>query len=209
MATMPNKGALPGDNHYRAYIGTPEVYDLMSANQFNIATDAGLREHHKLLDVGCGSLRVGKLFMMYLLPGNYYGLEPNKWLVTDGLSHEIGSNDVLKTRMPGFNHNDQFDLDVFNTQFDFIIAQSVITHTTQDQMKTLITNASKVLKPGGIMLASCHIGSVDWEGTEWHYPGTHGFKKETVNNMAKEVGLSSGFYKFPHPEGCSWYFFQK
>ena len=59
-------GLKPGDAHYRAYVGPPEDYDLIAAMTFNLLTTLGLRQHHSLLDVGCGSLRIGRLLIPYL-----------------------------------------------------------------------------------------------------------------------------------------------
>jgi cyclopropane fatty-acyl-phospholipid synthase-like methyltransferase len=50
----------PGDSHCRAYVGPPEDYDLIAAMTFNLLTTLGLRQHHSLLDVGCGSLHIGR-----------------------------------------------------------------------------------------------------------------------------------------------------
>ena len=48
-----------GDRHYRAYVGPPDEYDLVSAMTFNLLTTSGLRQGHRVLDIGCGSLRLG------------------------------------------------------------------------------------------------------------------------------------------------------
>ena len=71
-------GLKPGDPHYRAYVGPPEDYDLVAAMTFNLLTTLGLRQHHSLLDVGCGSLRIGRLLIPYLNRGKYFGIEPNQ-----------------------------------------------------------------------------------------------------------------------------------
>src|SRR5438132_4114131 len=97
MATASNfdrlgTGLAPGDNHYRAYVGPPQDYDLIAAMTFNLLTSVGLRAHHTLIDVGCGSLRVGRLFIPYLDSGNYIGVEPNRWLVEEALKHELGQD---------------------------------------------------------------------------------------------------------------------
>lgn len=42
----------PGDPHYRAYVGPPQDYDLVSAMCFNLLTSLGLRQHHRVLDIG-------------------------------------------------------------------------------------------------------------------------------------------------------------
>ena len=81
----------------RAHITTPLLSDrpsntiFMGATQFRLLTTLGLKEQHWLFDFGCGSLRVGRLLIPYLLPGRYYGLEPNRWLIEDGIAHELGS----------------------------------------------------------------------------------------------------------------------
>ena len=62
-------GLVPGDPHYRAFVGPPEDYDLVSAMSFGLLTALGLRQHHALLDIGCGSMRVGRLLIPYLNVG--------------------------------------------------------------------------------------------------------------------------------------------
>ena len=69
-------GLKPGDPQYRAYVGPPEDYDLIAAMTFNLLTTLGLRQHHSLLDIGCGSLRIGRLLIPYLNRGKYFGVEP-------------------------------------------------------------------------------------------------------------------------------------
>jgi len=88
----PDRGrnAPPGSHHYRAFVGDTQTYDVFSHMQFSLMTLLGLRETHTLLDVGCGSLRAGKLFLMYLLPDRYFGIEPEEWLVQEGIERELG-----------------------------------------------------------------------------------------------------------------------
>src|SRR5205823_12654151 len=83
-------GLKPGDPQYRAYVGPPEDYDLVAAMTFNLLTTLGLRQHHSLLDIGCGSLRVGLLLIPYLNRGTYFGIVPTEGLVDDGISRALG-----------------------------------------------------------------------------------------------------------------------
>jgi hypothetical protein len=71
-----------GDHEYRAFVGPFEQYDVIGASQFALLYALGLRQHHRLLDVGCGSLRAGRMLIAYLEPGNYAGIEPNTGLST-------------------------------------------------------------------------------------------------------------------------------
>src|SRR6185436_13308722 len=98
-------GLKPGDTHYRAYVGPPEDYDLIAAMTFNLLTTLGLRQHHTLLDVGCGSLRAGRLFIPYLNAGRYIGIDPNRWLVEEGIRHEVGA-DLIRIKQPKLYYGD-------------------------------------------------------------------------------------------------------
>src|SRR4029450_11413927 len=87
-------GLKPGDAHYRAYVGPPEDYDLIAAMTFNLLSTLGLRQYHAVLDIGCGSLRIGRLLIPYLNAGNYTGIEPNKWLIQAGIRQEVGQDQI-------------------------------------------------------------------------------------------------------------------
>ena len=43
--------------------------------QFDYLVRHGLRPEHRMLEIGCGNLRAGRLFIGYLDTGNYYGLD--------------------------------------------------------------------------------------------------------------------------------------
>lgn len=92
--------------------------------QFNLLMSLGLREHHSLLYIGCGSLRGGRLLIMYLLPDRYYGIEPETWLLDEGIAKHLGRG-LMSTSRPVFSNNANFTLTQFNRTFDFLLAQSV------------------------------------------------------------------------------------
>jgi len=77
--------------------------------QFNLLMSLGLREHHSLLYIGCGSLRGGRLFIMYLLPDRYYGIEPETWLLDEGIAKHLGRG-LMSTSRPVFSNNANFTL---------------------------------------------------------------------------------------------------
>src|SRR5215471_7701013 len=132
--------ALPaGARHYTAYVGPPSEYDVMGATQFRLLTTLGLREHHSLLDFGCGSLRAGRLLIPYLLPGRYHGVEPNGWLLDDAIAHELG-RDLIEIKKPKFRHEHDFSAAHFGVQFDFILAQSIFSHAGRDVVATALAS---------------------------------------------------------------------
>lgn len=109
-----------GEADYQAYVGGPGRYDRLSALQFSVLIDAGLRDDHRVCDVGCGSLRLGRLLIPFLKSHRYFGVEPNRWLIEDGFKRELG-REILSIKHPQFRLSD-FSLDGFGEDFHYVIA---------------------------------------------------------------------------------------
>lgn len=188
---------------YRAYVGPKAKYDIMGANQFGLLVENGLREHHSVLDIGCGSLRAGRLFIPYLNPGNYYGIEPNKWLVKTGIKSELGS-DILNIKKPKFIYSDKFDAQSFGVKFDYIIAQSIFTHASLDQISECMKNVSTVMKAKSIFMASFMLGGADYTGSAWVYPSCVKYKLETMKETAEKYEMRCDLANYSHPNTLIW-----
>lgn len=201
-ARLPTKGLgldlKPGDNHYRAYIGPPGDYDLVSAMVFNLLTCLGLRQHHKVLDIGCGSLRSGRLLIPYLNRGNYHGIEPNEWLVKDGIANEIG-NDLVRIKQPSFSFQTSMSDFSKPLALDFAVAQSIFSHTGKDLFEKWLSETSFHLKPTGVLLGTFLTGDEDFEGEGWVYPGCVLFTPETVRSLAEAHGFGFAMLDWFHP----------
>jgi len=197
----------PGGEHYRAYVGPPQDYDLISAMVFNLLTSAGLRQHHRLLDVGCGSLRVGRLLIPYLNAGNYVGVEPNEWLVKDGILNELG-RDLIKIKRPRFSY--KTSLEEFNEslELDFAVAQSIFSHTSAQLTKDWLAQISKHLKDSGAFFATFIQGEEDFDGEGWVYPGCVNFTSDSMAAFAQESGLNFRVLDWRHPRQ-TWAVFYK
>jgi len=193
--------------HYRAFVGPPQQYDFMGATQFRLLCSLGLREHHKMLDFGCGSLRAGRLFIPYLAPGGYFGIEPNAWLIEDAIKRQIGQ-DAIYLKRPTFSNSDAFDAGVFGESFDFIVAQSIFSHAGPGILRKALTSFDKALRPGGICLVTIVEDDCDTpEG--WHYrkitpEGSVRYRPSLFRQIATEVGFK--FVRLPwfHPRQAWW-----
>lgn len=195
-----------GARHYRAFVGPSATYDVVAALQFSLLVALGLREHHTLLDIGCGSLRGGKLFIPYLLPGHYYGIEPEHWLVEEGISRELGQ-DLVRLKQPAFSHDSSFTLSTFGRQFDFILAQSIFSHASKAQIHRCLEEAGRVMYPSSLFVANYAIGEQDYEGDDWIYPGGVTFTPASMSRFGAEHGLTMLPVYWPHPHGLSWFVF--
>jgi len=201
-------GLRPGDKHYRAFIGPPEKYDLVSAMQFNLLTKYGLRETHSLLDIGCGSLRGGRLFIIYLLEGKYFGVEPEKWLVKDGIKYELGKG-IIGFKKPKFLYKTDFDFSQFGEKFDFALAQSIFTHASQSQINTCMKNLALVANNEFKFLASFIEGEQNYDGEEWVYPGCVTYKYDYIKTIIEKYGFLCEKVDDIHPNNHTWLLISK
>jgi SAM-dependent methyltransferase len=197
----------PGDNHYMAFVGPPTQYDFMGATQFRLLCSLGLRSDHFLLDFGCGSLRAGRLFIAYLDEGRYCGVEPNQWLIQDAIENQVGQ-DLIRIKKPRFDHNGNFSVREFGIRFDFILAQSIFSHTASDLLSAALENFGESLKSDGIIAATFVEGGKDYQGEGWVYPDCVTYRPSTLKRIVEEAGLFQVKIPWYHPRQ-TWYLFAK
>lgn len=195
----------PGDHHYRAFVGPVDRYDLIAALQFNLMTMfLGLRDSHTLLDIGCGSLRSGRLFIPFLNKGNYYGIEPERWIVEEGIKNEVGQS-LIEIKTPSFRYESDFSFEQFGQKFDFVMAQSVFSHCPKTSITDCLTKARDCLRDDqSIFVATFVPGDRDYEGEEWVYPDNVNYRTETIEEMIRDCGLWGCATEYYHPSQV-WY----
>jgi SAM-dependent methyltransferase len=192
-------GLKPGDSHYRAYVGPPEDYDLIAAMAFNLLTTLGLRQHHTLLDVGCGSLRIGRLLIPYLNRGKYFGIEPNEWLVREGITRELGEALMQIKRPTFFFSSSPETIAQAKIAFDFALAQSIFSHCGLDLIKKWLRAISRSIAQNGALVATFLIGEEDSPKTGWIYPECVNYRPATLERAAADVNLRFEILDWKHP----------
>jgi SAM-dependent methyltransferase len=198
----------PGSRHYRAYVGYADRYDLIAAMQFNLITALGLRDWHRVLDIGCGSLRLGRLLIPFLRPERYFGIEPEQWLVEEGIRNETGQ-DLLSLKQARISYRDDFQLTTFETTFDFMMAQSIFSHATQRQIEVCLEQVATCLAPDGLLIASFVVGPDDYTGDSWVYPQCVTYTEAAMHRMAEQAGLRCKVIEWPHPNAQTWALFYR
>lgn len=88
---------------------------------------AGCAPHHLVVDYGCGSLWVGEVFMGYLEPGNYIGLDLVDTFYTEGLTRL--PPEFVASSKPSLHVIDDNSLrNVRDRNPDFILSLAVMQH---------------------------------------------------------------------------------
>lgn len=138
---------------HRQLIG--DQWDAIGSLQFEFLVSEGLKPEHKLLDIGCGSLRGGVHFVNYLEPGNYYGSDLNQAFLDAGYDIELAEAGI-QAKLPRDNLTctDSFDLPWPDAIFDFAIAQSVFTHLTFNRIRQCLVRTAPKMRPGGTFFAT-------------------------------------------------------
>jgi SAM-dependent methyltransferase len=191
---------------HRKFVARPGSFDLAAASQFALLALLGLREHHHLLEIGCGSLRAGRLFLVYLEPGRYHAVEPERWLIDAAIDNEIG-RDLVRLKRPVFDHGRDFRFGVFGRKFDFVVAGSVFSHAAPAQIRACLGEAARVLAPDGLFLASWLEGPSDSTNEEWIYPERAAYTAAFLRRAAAEAGLDCVRLDWPYDFGAgeqSW-----
>jgi len=141
-------------HRWRMRAGNHLMYDTIGSTQFAILTlFFGLRERHKLLEIGSGPLRAARFLIPYLDEAHYCGVEPNSESVRLGIEFELGS-EMAKRKKPRFTARDDFGFDEFRERFDYVLSYSVFTHLPPPHIPIMFQNAAKCIHDGSMILAT-------------------------------------------------------
>ena len=134
---------------------------------FEVLLHEGLSPSSRVLDVGCGALRLGYWLMRFLDPGCYFGIEPQQDMLRIGLD-ELVEPDVVERADAHFSANDDFDFSVFGESFDFVVARSIWTHASKPQISSMLASFAHTSAPGGVFLTSYYPAGLFFKaGHRW------------------------------------------
>jgi cyclopropane fatty-acyl-phospholipid synthase-like methyltransferase len=183
--------------NYKSFVGPEESYDAHGKTVFDLLIEEGLEPSHNLLDIGCGSVRLGKHLIPFLDCKKYHGLEPDKKWLTKGLENEV-PKDILDLKKPTFSHVSDFSLTDFDefsrwpraqTNFDFAVACQVFIHCGVEQLKQCLANVSPRMNPNARFYISVYISE---ETVEYPYV----FKKRYRHSSHKRTKYKKEDFTF-------------
>jgi len=124
---------------HRGYVGRREWYEADGLRQFEFMLEHGLQPGDVLCDIGCGSLRGGRLFIEYLDRGNYLGLASEEELVELGLRHELDPR-VREDKAPEFVISYGFEFRRFSKPPTRALAVSLFSHLNERDIRLCLRN---------------------------------------------------------------------
>jgi SAM-dependent methyltransferase len=145
------------------FLGGPvKDFERVGRLSFQVLLSEGLVPSSRVLDVGCGALRVGYWLMHFLEPGCYHGIEPNTEMLDVGL-REIVEPETVARAQAHFSDDDSFDFSAVGTGFDLVLARSIWTHASKQQIAAMLASFAATAAPQGVFLATYHPASAALE----------------------------------------------
>jgi ABC-type polysaccharide/polyol phosphate transport system ATPase subunit len=120
----------------------------------------GLQPEHFVLDVGCGSLGLGRLLLPYLAQSRYWGYEPDRDLLFDGIAIELTRAGIDPVR-GHFIINRTFDFTECPHRFESAIASSLFSRLPLHGVARCLAAVLPKLADGGRFFATVYEGPVD------------------------------------------------
>jgi SAM-dependent methyltransferase len=178
------------------------LWDELGAWQLDALKAAGMQPNHRLLDVGCGAMRLGLRAVAHLNSGNYYGVDAFAPYLE--LARVLAEREV-PDRQFELLLSESFEFSRFGVKFDFGMAQSVFTHLPVEQCESCVEELCKVMAPGGVFVFTFLIGVPSTQG--FLYGAQQPMRRFAVEDPDYFAKLGARFgarfepLPFPHPTG--------
>jgi SAM-dependent methyltransferase len=162
-------------------------WEEMGKIQFDFLVKKGLKPHHTMLDIGCGTLRGGRHFIKYLDANKYSGFDISSKTIEYG--KELVQKEGLSDKKPQLAVSEKKNLKFEELQgktFDYILAQSVLTHLPPEPIEECFENIGKVMSENGTFYFTYFGGDryQHFSIEDFRYPLAH------FESLGKEYGFS-------------------
>ncbi len=153
------------------------------------------------------------MLITYLEPGNYFGVEPNVWLVDEAVKDQVGQ-DILDIKRPTFRTTDRFDFSGLG-EFDFVMVHGVATNAGPTLVPVMLRAVRAALAPRGLCaMTFVHPGTADPNvvpvdpedrtALPWLYPNCYCYERRAVERWVASAWLSGGPIAWYQPRQTWW-----
>ena len=123
--------------------------------QFDYLCAHDLKADMRMLDIGCGNLRGGRLFIDYLDAGNYYGIDISPEILVAAL--DTIAEYRLQPKLPRLALVNDLTLGFLpDNGFDVVHAHSVFSHSPVELIEQCLAHVERIMAPGGFFDFTFH-----------------------------------------------------
>lgn len=176
---------------HRGYVGG--MWDEIGNLQLEFLKSKGLKPEHYLLDIACGSLRLGVKAIPYLDKEHYLGIEKEPGLVDAGLTIELDQS-IRSEKMPSIVISDSFEFDKLPHKADYAIAQSLFTHLPPSLIELCFKKLFPHMSSGGVFYATYFEGKMTANNPDKpHDHGSFVYTRDEMLSFGDKVGFTSSY----------------
>ena len=176
------------------------MWDAIGKLQCEFLKRNGLKRHHKLLDIGCGTLRGGRHLIDYLDAMNYTGTDISERAIQYGM--DLVRREGISEKQPrllvsttGNLKFGEFD----GETFDYILAHSVFTHLKPEHIEECFHHIGRIMNDASAFFFTFN------ESPQFIQTGLKDFAypMHFFQSLANECGftLADNTGDYQHPRG--------
>ncbi len=183
------------DHDPKAAVG--DLWEELGQLQFDYLLGKGLNRSDRMLDIGCGTLRAGRLFIPWLDRGGYTGTDISQRALAYGeqLIQEEGLQDKAATLVLEADLKLRFE-EFDDGAFDVVLAQSVFTHLHQPEIEECFAHIGRIMAPN----ARFFFTFVHADEPTQRNRMTFSYPFEWLQEVAARGGLkATRLFDYPHP----------
>jgi len=151
-----------------AAVGPAHQWQMKRRFQIEFLQSQGLKPGHRLIDIGCGTLRGGIPLIKLLDKGHYTGIEVRADVL------ELGRDELreagLEHKQPNLVHTTGLSTLNLGFRADFIWAFAVLIHMDDDALNGCLSFVSKHLAPDGRFFGNVNTGETEQAGQWQGFP---------------------------------------
>lgn len=164
-----------------------EKWERMGRMQFEYLLRHGLEPRHRMLEIGCGNLRAGRLFIDHLDTGNYYGIDISPAILME--AQRTLAREGLQAKLPHLALVADLTFSFLPAgYFDVVHAHSVFSHSPPHVIEQCLAHVGRVLAPGGFF--DFTFGRTEGAEHQVLHEDFY-YRTETLVELARKHGLSA------------------
>jgi 2-polyprenyl-3-methyl-5-hydroxy-6-metoxy-1,4-benzoquinol methylase len=162
--------------------------------EFKLFTSYGISPHHRVIDYGCGSLRMARNFIPFLKTGSYWGFDISKRFINDGIAN-LEKNGI-RSDLGNYRVISPESLTEGREQrADFVISSKVLMHISPENLTQFISQLSTLIHNKTTLIMEFDESETDvrTSGSAWAYSANR--LAEVFQAFLPDHGISISRYK--------------